>query len=83
VQASLEEANHRLGLNKMSVEALPTLKARAEDAEIKVEGLKQESQSLTIVLAGLQEEMKELRASEAKYSSMVSAGVANVLLMCF
>jgi hypothetical protein len=67
----------------MSVEALPTLKARAEDAEIKVEGLKQESQSLTIVLAGLQEEMKELRASEAKYSSMVSAGVANVLLMCF
>ncbi len=83
MQASLEEANHRLGLNKMSVEALPTLKARAEDAEIKVEGLKQESQSLTIVLAGLQEEMKELRASEAKYSSMVSAGVANVLLMCF
>jgi hypothetical protein len=82
VQASLVEANDWLGRNKMAAQALPKFKARAEDAEIQVEGLKQESESLMIVLAGLQEEMKELRASEAKYSSMVSAGVANVLLMC-
>ena len=83
MQASLVEANDWLGRNKMAAQALPKFKARAEDAEIQVEGLKQESESLMIVLAGLQEEMKELRASEAKYSSMVSAGVANVLLMCF
>ena len=81
VKASLVEANERLVLNKVATEALPKFKARAEDAEFKVEGLKQESESLMIVLAGLQEEMKELRASEAKYSSMVSAGVANVLLL--
>eukprot|EP00277_Geminigera_cryophila_P039855 CAMPEP_0173100998 /NCGR_PEP_ID=MMETSP1102-20130122/36558_1 /TAXON_ID=49646 /ORGANISM="Geminigera sp., Strain Caron Lab Isolate" /LENGTH=752 /DNA_ID=CAMNT_0013994589 /DNA_START=27 /DNA_END=2285 /DNA_ORIENTATION=- len=77
LKCSVEELQERL-LRVSNVQGeVPKLKARAEDAERKLQRFELENASFQKIVAGLQEEIKELRASEAKYSAMVSAATSD------